>query len=141
MKKRSVLIAICLIMVFTVMTVYSKPVDAAASNKALKYLKGKWYSVGMVEGGKPRSYTKFTKKYAKTYVYNSVKKKYEYCGKSKIVSTKKAKNGYLIKLKNKNGKFCYRTSPDNKKVLDCYSTWNTKDFPNYYSGTSSLFKE
>ena len=140
MKKRVTSIVICLIIFLSVTCLYTNSVNAAASKKALKYLKGKWYSVGMCEGG-PRSIVKFTKKYAKTYAYDPSKKKYVYCGKSKIVSTKKVKNGYLIKLKSKNGKYCYKTSENNKKKLDCFSTWNPKEFPKYYSGTSSLYKK
>ena len=130
-------LVLCLVMAFAAVGAYSQPVQAKAGSAAVKFLKGKWYSNSMGENG-PTFYVKFTKKYAKYYTYSSDKGKYEYTGKSTIKSAKKSGDGYLIKLKNKNGKFCYKTVKGDKNALEYYGTWKKSEFGDTYSGSSSL---
>ena len=140
MKKLSkvfMALALCLVMSLVAVGAYSQPVYADAGSSAVKFLKGKWYSNSMSENG-PTFYVKFTKKYAKYYYYNSDTGKYEYESKSKIKSAKKSGSGYLIKLKNKNGKYCYKTAEGDKNALECYGTWKSSEFGDTYSGSSSL---
>ena len=124
-----------LLSVTLILSTCSVSSNAAASKKALKFLKGKWYSNSQ-SGYGSTFYVKFTKKYAK-YYYADEHGKYHYGGKSKIVSTKKYEKGYWIKLKSSNGgKFSYVSFA--KDTLDNFSTWKRKEFPYKYSGSSSL---
>ena len=100
------------------------------SKKALKWLKGKWYTVGMgTNPGKPRSMVKFTKKYRKTYQYNGTK--WKLIGKDRIKKVKKTKAGYNVYLKN-GGMYKARG-----KGLDSYYK---SDGEWRLSGTSSLHR-
>lgn len=111
--------------------------QADAGKKALKYLKGKWYTASIDLTGHPQYMVKFTKKYVKYYSFDEGKDKYVFNWKAKLVSAKKTKNGYLIKVKNGNHKYCYE---GDKKILCYYMTWNRKKFGDNYSGSSSLGK-
>ena len=135
--KSILVVALCLMMSLVAVAAYSEPVYADAGKGAVKFLKGKWYSNSMSENG-PSFYVKFTKKYAKYYTYDSKKGKYVYSSKSKIKSAKKSGKGYLIKLKNKNGKFCYKTVKGDKNALEYYGTWKSSEYGSTYSGSSSL---
>ncbi len=111
--------------------------NGKASNAAVKFLKGKWYSASCGEGG-PNWYVVFTKKYAKRYMYDTKKKKYVYERKGIIKSTKKVASGYRIKIKDGKNKYTYQSAKDDKNVLDFYGTWKTSEFSSTYSGSSSL---
>ena len=143
MKKsvKSVLvIALCLVMSLATVAAYSAPAHADAGKGAVKFLKGKWYSNTMNED-KASFYVKFTKKYAKYYIYDRNEKKYVYSSKCRIKSAKKSGDGYLIKLKNKKGKFCYKTAKGDKNTLEYYGTWKSSEFESTYSASSSLSKK
>ncbi len=127
---------LCLVISVAAVSAYSQPVYADAGKGAVQFLKGKWYSNSMME--RPVFYVKFTKKYAKYYTYDSDKRKYVYSSKSTIKSAKKSGDGYLIKLKNKKGKFCYKTAKGDKNALEFYGSWKSSEFGSTYSGSSSL---
>lgn len=130
--KRILCVMLCFTFVFGACTFTS---DAATSKKAMKFLKGKWYSNSQT--GKGASfYVVFTKKYEKYYYIDYETGKYHYSGKSKIVSAKKTKHGYLVKVKNSKGKYCYES--EGEDTLNCFSTWDRKKFSSSYSGSSSL---
>lgn len=136
-------IAFCLMMSVAAVGATSRTVHANAGKAAAKFLKGKWYC-NSIHGdfGKPNYYVKFTKKYEKSYFLNPNTGKYEYTGKSRIVSAKKSGTGYLIKLRDNGGyKFCYKTSDDDKNLLEYYGTWKFSEFGSTYSGSSSLFRK
>lgn len=80
---------------------------------------------------------KFTKKYVKYYSYSESEGKYIFNWKAKLVSAKKTKNGYLIKVKDGKYKYCYE---GNKEQMCYYMTWNRKKFGENLSGSSSLGK-
>lgn len=143
MKRIRIFIAVmlCMVMITGLTEMFSQPVQAAAGKKAVKFLKGRWYSNSMMEEGKPTFYVKFTRKYAKYYYYQTKTNKYKYQGKCRIVSAKKSGKGYLIKLKNKSGKFCYQTDEKDKKILNCFQTWESDKFWDYYSASSSLGRD
>ena len=139
--KRLLAVGLCLFIAATMILHAELPVEAAAVKKALQFLKGNWYSNSMMGDGKPAFYVTFTKNYAKYYEYQEKKDKYKYSYKVKIVSAKKSGDGYRIKLKNKNGKYCYQTADGNQKELWCYSTWKESAFPSCYSASSSLCRK
>lgn len=128
MKKISkvLILALCITM-FTGMglTFSTAAASAEASTNAVKFLKGTWDSIGRGGSGAAMFYVKFTKTSAKYYV--------NYGGTltlnntATIVSTKKIKHGYLIKLKDKNGnKYSYRSKSKNE--LSCYMSWTRKNY-------------
>ena len=95
MKKRKFLVLVmCIVMIFSTVTISGTTnVEAKATKKALKYLKGTWHTWDM-----PGYKVKFTKKYVKYYAdydsnFNqlSSKKLGKLEFKHKIVSTKKKK--------------------------------------------------
>ena len=60
-------------------------------------------------------------------------------GTMKICGSKTVKGGYLIRLKNSNGaKLCYRYNKKADVMENFYNGW--KADPNYYSGSSSMFR-
>ena len=91
-------------------------IQASATKKAMKFLKGTWVTVGQSNSVK----IIFTKKYAKAYDlwksdYSDVKSpksKGKYIGKSKIVSTKKKGKEWIIKVKNSSGTTYYKGYKD-----------------------------
>lgn len=116
----------------------STTVEAKATKKAMKFLKGTWITWGNSQAEK----VVFTKKYKKVYslwnknhtkVY-SPKKKGKLLYKSKIVSTKKKGKKWIIKVGKKGSYLYYKGSGD---VLECW--WKDKNGWNY-SGSDSLQK-
>ncbi|MFR5919246.1 hypothetical protein [Eubacterium ventriosum] len=142
MKKRKVLVlAMCIVMIFSTVTVSNVTnVEAKATKKALKYLKGTWHTWNM-----PGYKVKFTKKYVKYYAdydsnFNQLpsKKIGKLEFKNKIVSTKKKKGKWTIKVKKGKGSYYYfKTSANDKNVLEY---WGKLKDSNTYSGSSSLEK-
>lgn len=115
----------------------STAVEAKATKKAMKYLKGTWLTFGNSRSEK----VVFTKNYIKVYslwnkdhtkVY-SPKKKGKLMYKSKIVSSKKKGNKWTIKVGKKGSYTYYKSS--GKNVLECW--WKDKNGWNY-SGSDSL---
>lgn len=142
MKNRKLLVlAICIAMIFSTVTISNTTnVEAKATKKALKYLKGTWHTWSM-----PGYKVKFTKKYVKYYVdydsnFNQLpsKKFGKLEFKHKIVSTKKKKGKWIIKVKSGKGSYYYfKTSANDKKVLEY---WGKLKDSNTYSGSDSLEK-
>ena len=142
MKKRKFLVLVmCIVMIFSTMTISNTTnVEARATKRALKYLKGTWHTASQ-----PGYKVKFTKKYVKYYVdydsnFNQLPSKklgkLEY--KEKIVSTKKKKGKWIIKIKRKKGSYYYFMTSDNDKEVLEY--WGKLKDSNTYSGSSSLEK-
>ena len=123
----------CIVMIFSTVTISGTTnVEAKATKKALKYLKGTWHTWDM-----PGYKVKFTKKYVKYYAdydsnFNqlSSKKLGKLEFKHKIVSTKKKKRG-------KGSYYYFKTSANDKKVLEY---WGKLKDGNTYSGSDSLEK-
>ena len=96
-------------------------VEAKATKKAMKYLKGTWVTLGNSSGTK----VIFTQKYMKFYDlwtsdYSDVKSpksKGKYLGKLKIVSTKKKGKVWTIKVKSQNSYTYYKECGS---VLECW---------------------
>lgn len=142
MKKRKFLVLVmCIVMIFSTVTISNTTnVEAKATKKALKYLKGTWHTWDM-----PGYKVKFTKKYVKYYAdydsnFNqlSSKKLGKLEFKHKIVSTKKKKGKWTIKVKRGKGSYYYfKTSANDKKVLEY---WGKLKDSNTYSGSDSLEK-
>lgn len=142
MKKRKFLVlAMCIVMIFSTVTISNTTnVEAKATKKALKYLKGTWHTWDM-----PGYKVKFTKKYVKYYAdydsnFNqlSSKKLGKLEFKHKIVSTKKKNGKWIIKVKRGKGSYYYfKTSANDKKVLEY---WGKLKDSNTYSGSDSLEK-
>ena len=142
MKKRKFLVlAMCIVMIFSTVTISNTTnVEAKATKKALKYLKGTWHTWDM-----PGYKVKFTKKYVKYYAdydsnFNqlSSKKLGKLEFKHQIVSTKKKKGKWTIKVKRGKGSYYYfKTSANDKKVLEY---WGKLKDGNTYSGSDSLEK-
>lgn len=142
MKKRKILVlAMCIVMIFSTVTISKTTnVEAKATKKALKYLKGTWHTWDM-----PGYKVKFTKKCVKYYAnydsnFNqlSSKKLGKLEFKHKIVSTKKKKGKWTIKVKRGKGSYYYfKTSTNDKKVLEY---WGKLNDSNTYSGSDSLEK-
>ena len=109
--KKLVAIVLCLAMTLTVCNIDQTNVEAKATKKAMKFLKGTWVTAGNSAGTK----VIFTKKYVKYYdlftsdgKVKSPKSKGKYTGKYKIVSTKKKGKKWTIKVKSKNGYIYYK---------------------------------
>lgn len=128
-------------MIFSTVTISGTTnVEAKATKKALKYLKGTWHTWDM-----PGYKVKFTKKYVKYYAdydsnFNqlSSKKLGKLEFKHKIVSKKKKKGKWTIKVKRGKGSYYYfKTSANDKKVLEY---WGKLKDGNTYSGSDSLEK-
>lgn len=107
MKKRKFLVLVmCIVMIFSTVTISNTTnVEAKATKKALKYLKGTWHTWDM-----PGYKVKFTKKYVKYYAdydsnFNqlSSKKLGKLEFKHKIISTKKKKGKWTINVKRGKG--------------------------------------
>ena len=142
MKKRKFLVlAMCIVMIFSTVTMLNTTnVEAKATKKSLKYLKGTWHTWNM-----PGYKVKFTKKYVKYYAdYDSNLNqlpsnklgKLEF--KRKIVFTKKKKGKWIIKVKIGKGSYYYfKTSDIDKKILEY---WGKLQDIDTYSGSSSLEK-
>lgn len=138
MLKKLLIIIICLVLVLSPVAINNTRVEAKATKKAMKFLKGTWVSCGQSQSMKAI----FTKKYVKfynlsykkggDYKVKSPKKKGVYMGKDKIVSTKKKGKRWIIKV-GKKGNYTYYKSYG-KNVLECH--W--KEHGEWmYSGSSS----
>ncbi len=111
-------------------------VEAKATKKAMKFLKGTWITVGQSNSVK----NIFTRKYIKSYdLWNSKgtkvkspKSKGKYIGKRKIISTKKKGKDWIIKFKSKNGYGYYKGHGNS--LISC---WKEKG-EWMMSGSSSL---
>ena len=127
---------LCFVLVLTFCYTPQARVEAKATKKAMKFLKGTWVTAGQSGSVK----VIFTKKYMKSYdLWNSKnsrvkspKSKGKYIGKSKIISTKKKGREWIIKVKNKNGTTYYKGYGDG---LVCW--WKEKG-KWMMSGSSSL---
>lgn len=100
------------------------------SKKLYKKLGGWWTDVS--SGGYDR---KITRKKVKIFSRTTGK-----CiGTMKICGCKKVKGRYILKLKNSSGtKLCYRYDKKADVLENYYNGW--KADPNYYSGSSSMFR-
>ena len=136
MKKRKIfIILLCIVAVFATSI---NTVNAKATKKAMKFLKGTWVTAGNSQGTK----VVFTRKYMKSYslwnddcsMVKSPKAKGKYIGKRKIVYTKKKGKRWTIKV-GKKGSYTYYKGYG--KYLDCW--WKDKNGWNY-SGSGSLMK-
>ena len=126
MKKRKFLVLVmCIVMIFSTVTISGTTnVEAKATKKALKYLKGTWHTWGM-----PGYKVKFTKKYVKYYA--------DYDSNFNQLSSKKLGK---LEFKHKRGKgsyYYFKTSANDKKVLEY---WGKLKDGNTYSGSDSLEK-
>lgn len=135
--KKVLCILLSLVMIFSIITIVPQTnVEAKATKKAMKFLKGTWVTAGNSGATK----IIFTRKYMKSYdLWNSSYTKVKspkstgkYIGKSKIVSTKKKGRKWIIKVKNKNGYTYYKGYG---YVLDC---WWKEHGKWQYSGSDSL---
>ena len=110
--KKMLVLTICLVLVLSICNVPQISIQAKATKKAMKFLKGTWVTAGQSNSVK----IIFTRKYAKAYdLWNSnntrvksPKSKGRYLGKSKIVSTRKKGKEWNIKVKNGNGVTYYK---------------------------------
>ena len=135
-----IVFVMCILLAFsTIIVPDTTNVEAKATKKALKYLKGTWHTASM-----PGYKVKFTKKYAKYYAdydenFNLLPKnklgKLKY--KKRIVYTKRKKGKWIIKLKNKKGFHYYKTNENDKETLEY---WGKLNDVGTYSGSSSLEK-
>ena len=141
MKKRKMIVFVmCILLAFsTIIVPDTTNVEAKATKKALKYLKGTWHTANM-----PGYKVKFTKKYAKFYedcdaqFRQLPKKKFgKLMYKDKIVSTKRKKGKWIIKLKHKKSFYYYIESANDKKILEY---WGKLNDTSTYSGSGSLEK-
>ena len=138
MLRKIITIVMCIVFVFTSVMTFNSDVEAKATKKALKFLKGTWVSCGHGQDTKAI----FTKKYMKLYNLNyekggelkvkSPKKKGKYIGKWKIIYTKKKGKRWIIKVGKKGDYTIYKSH--GKNVLDCHYKWNGEWM---YSGSSS----
>ena len=135
MKKRKLfIILLCIVALFVTS---SNTVNAKASKKAMKFLKGTWVSVG----GSNATKVIFTRKYMKSYslwnddfTVKNPKAKGKYIGKRRIVSTKKKGKKWIIKV-GKKGSYTYYKGRG--RYLDCWFKYKNEWT---YSGTSSLMR-
>ncbi|MCH5251788.1 MAG: hypothetical protein J1F22_02335 [Lachnospiraceae bacterium] len=108
--------------------------EAAISKKVVKMLKGNWYRNSSSYHGQ---YAKFSSKYGRYYKPNG-----KLAHKVKLVSAKKKKNGYVIRVKD--GKLKYRLFTHIKKgkvkYLEYSAGWTGKLGDNY-SGSASFSRE
>ncbi|MBQ2643253.1 MAG: hypothetical protein IJF94_05575 [Eubacterium sp.] len=103
---------ISLVLVLVIFSTLQVNVEAKATKKAMKFLKGTW----IIEGDSSSKKIIFTRKYAKEYdLWNksqtkvkSPKRKGKYLGKAKIISTKKKGKNWLIKMKRYGGYYYYK---------------------------------
>ncbi len=139
MLKKLLIIIICLVLVLSPIAINDSKVEAKATKKAMKLLKGTWVSCGHRQSTK----VIFTRKYmlwydlgymkGDEYKVKRPKKKGRYTGKSRIVSTKKKGKRWIVKVKFR-GQYTYYKS-NGKNLLECH--W--KEHGEWmYSGTSSL---
>ena len=135
-SKKLLIIVLCLALIFASGIVINNKVEAKATKKAMKFLKGTWITVGNSQSVK----LIFTKKYVKSYdlwnknytkVY-SPKHKGKYLGKRRIDSTKKKGKTWIIKV-GKKGQYTYYKGFG--VGLECW--WKEKG-KWQYSGSSSL---
>lgn len=141
MKRKFMVLVMCIVMIFSTVTVANTTnVEAKATKKALKYLKGTWHTWNM-----PGYKVKFTKKYVKYYAdydsnYNQLpaKKLGKLKFKNKIMFTKNKNGKWIIKVKRGKGSYYYfKTSASDKKVLEY---WGRVNDSSTYSGSDSLEK-
>lgn len=106
----------CLALAFSSASINENRVEAKATKKAMKFLKGMWVTAGQSQSVK----VVFTQKYMKFYdcwddshtkVYGG-KKLGKYMGKSKIISTKKKGKEWIIKVEGYNGVVYYKGFKD-----------------------------
>ena len=104
--KRKIVVGVFLLMMNICIIGIHSNCDAKISNKAMKFLKGTWLSVGQSQAEKfvftrnyVKHYTLWNKKYTKV---SSYKKKGKDCGKVKIIYAKKKGKNWIIKLESGN---------------------------------------
>ena len=135
--KRIIVIVLVLVFVLSPVAIDNTKVEAKATKKAMKFLKGTWVSWGHSQSTK----VIFTKKYmlwydlgymkGNEYKVKSPKRKGKYTGKSRIVSTKKKGKKWIIKVKSRSQYTYYKGKGD---VLEC---WWKENGEWMFSGTSS----
>ncbi len=133
--KKVVTIILCILLMLSISSISQTTVEAKATKKAMKFLKGTWVTAGNSGGTKvifTKKYMKFYNLWTSDFRVKSPKSKGKYIGKSKIISTKKKGKEWIIKVKSKNGTTLYKGNSDG---LFC---WFKSNGEWIMSGSSSI---